>query len=167
MTTTLHTHAAHRAALPARSNRERGFTLIELLTTLVVSSILLAMALPSFREFVQIQRGKATSYDLVNSLLFARSEAIKRNNDVALTANASGWVNGWAVNTVPAGDVALVNHAAMDGIEIANTATSLIYTGSGRLKAGVTPFQIKGGARTRCVRLDLSGMPVVTPGACS
>lgn len=167
MTTALHLHAAPHAAPRSRPGGECGFTLIELLITLVVSSILLAMALPSFREFVQIQRGKAASYDLVNSLIFARSEAIKRNNDVALTANANGWVKGWAVNTVPAGDVALINHAAMDGIEIANSATSLIYTGSGRLKAGVTPFQIKGGTRTRCVRLDLSGMPVVTPGACS
>lgn len=141
--------------------------MIELLITLAVSSILLAMALPSFREFVAIQRGKAASFDLVNTLLFARSEAIKRNNEVTLTANNNGWAKGWAVNTVPAGDIALSNQAAMEGIEIANTATSLVYTGSGRLKTGVTPFQIKGGTRTRCVKLDLSGMPVITPGACS
>lgn len=167
MTTIPRRHAVHPAAVPARSGGTSGFTLIELLITLVVASILLAMALPSFREFVQIQRGKAASYDLVNSLIFARSEAIKRNSDVALTANANGWVNGWAVNTVPAGDVALSNQAAMTGIVITNTATSLTYTGSGRLKAGLNPFQIKGGMSTRCVRLELSGMPLITPGACS
>lgn len=166
MTTVLQRHASHPAVFPAKSRGTTGFTLIELLITLVVSSILLAMALPSFREFVQIQRGKAASYDLVNSLLFARSEAIKRNSDVALTANENGWVNGWTVNTVPAGDVALSNQAAMAGIMITNTATSLTYTGSGRLQAGVNPFQIEGGTRTRCVRLELSGMPVITPGAC-
>lgn len=143
-----------------------GFTLIELLVTLVVSAILLALALPSFREFVQLERGKTASYDLTSSLIFARSEAIKRNNDVTLTAGTNGWASGWTVTSTPA-NTTLSTQAAMDGIEITNAATSLVYTGSGRLRAGITPFEVKGGARTRCVRLDLSGLPVVTKGACA
>ena len=61
-----------------------GFTLIELMVTVAIAGILLAVGVPSLNQFTQ-------NSDLINSsnrvsmlTAFARSEAIKRNNQVIL-----------------------------------------------------------------------------------
>src|SRR5258708_25826780 len=75
-----------------------GFTLIELVVTLTVLAILATVALPSYQNFVLTQRVRGASYDLMTSLVFARSEAIKRNASVSMTQAAGGWAQGWTVS---------------------------------------------------------------------
>src|SRR2546425_10294753 len=72
-----------------------GFSLIELVTALAVLAILATVALPSYQNFVLTQRVRGASYDLMTSLVFARSEAIKRNASVSMTQAAGGWAQGW------------------------------------------------------------------------
>src|SRR6185437_11852072 len=50
-----------------------GFTIIELMVTLVVGAVLLGIAVPSFRGYVQDGRLSNESYTLVYSLNLARS----------------------------------------------------------------------------------------------
>src|SRR5258708_27326981 len=78
-----------------------GFTLIELVVTLTVLAILATVALPSYQNFVLTQRVRGASYDLMTSLVFARSEAIKRNASVSMTHAAGGWAQGWTVSAAP------------------------------------------------------------------
>ena len=61
-----------------------GFTLIELMVTVAIAGILLALGVPSLNQFTK-------NSDLINSsnrismlTAFARSEAIKRNNQVII-----------------------------------------------------------------------------------
>lgn len=83
----------------------KGFTLIELLVTLSVASILLAVAAPNYREFVQESRMAAQSNILLSSIMLAKSEAIKRNNSATICPSTNGtnctggtvWSNGWIV----------------------------------------------------------------------
>jgi len=82
----------------------RGFTLIELMVTLAVAAILLTVAVPNFREFIERNRVSSTTNILVGALQLARSEAIKRGNyPVILCKSSNGtscsssaaWKDGW------------------------------------------------------------------------
>jgi type IV fimbrial biogenesis protein FimT len=86
--------------------RPPGFTLIELLVTIVVLSILLGLAVPAFRSFMQNDQQWVQTNNLLLSLNTARSEAIK--NDLTAGArvcsstdgvNCTGtpWEQGWIV----------------------------------------------------------------------
>ena len=55
-----------------------GVTLIELLVTLSVVAIIVAVGVPAMRDFFATNQMSAAANDLVTSLHFARSEAIKR-----------------------------------------------------------------------------------------
>ncbi|KAF3997807.1 GspH/FimT family pseudopilin [Glaciimonas immobilis] len=145
----------------------RAFTLIELLVTISIVATLLAIAVPSFREFVSGQRIKTASYDIFYTLTYMRSEAIKRNNDVTLTPATGGWQNGW---TVTVGTTTLSQHEAFPGLTITGPANNLIYSGNGHLKTAVNPFGISSSASTslapRCVSINLSGLPNSKTGSC-
>jgi type IV fimbrial biogenesis protein FimT len=86
--------------------RQNGFTLIELLITIVVVSVLLATAVPSFMQFVKNNRvtGQANSFAV--STQMARNEAVKQGAGTILcAANAdmdgcsgdNDWSTGWIV----------------------------------------------------------------------
>lgn len=117
----------------------RGFTLIELMITLVVAAALLGLAVPSFRTFLNSNRLTTASNDLHADIVFARSEALKRQGGatpgqvgqmiVCVSSNGSDcsaapttWDAGWIVfwdqdrsGTYSAGanDVLLKSHAAL------------------------------------------------------
>ena len=148
-----------------------GFTLIELLTALVVLAILATVALPSYQNFVLTQRVRGASYDLMTSLVFARSEAIKRNASVSITQAAGGWTQGW---TVSAGALTLRTQDPYGGsVSIANSAslTTITYSNDGRLATPTTDFtvapaDISAQVQTRCLSIKLGGMPSSKIGSC-
>lgn len=83
-----------------------GFTLIEMMVTLAVGGILLALAVPSFVRFIQDSRRSDVVNELVNSFQLARSEAVRRGQDVGVCASSNGtacasnntdWSQGWIV----------------------------------------------------------------------
>jgi type IV fimbrial biogenesis protein FimT len=83
-----------------------GFTLIELLVTIVVLSILLGLAVPAFRSFMQNDQQWVQQNNLVLSLNAARSEAIKNDltGGVQMCSSSDGatctgtpWAQGWIV----------------------------------------------------------------------
>ena len=82
-----------------RSNKKiRGFTLVELLTAVVVSAILISIAIPSFRSLQERNAVGAVSNDLLADVLLARSEAVKREQRVAVVPAGSSWgEQGWRV----------------------------------------------------------------------
>lgn len=88
---------------------KRGFTLIELLITILVLVIVMAIAIPSFNSIIQNNLTIATSNDLLISLNYARSEAIKRSVNVSLCPTAdqtfsscgNDWNQGWIIFVNP------------------------------------------------------------------
>jgi type IV fimbrial biogenesis protein FimT len=171
-------NAARRVVLRAPS---RGFTLIELLVTMTVAAVLLAIAVPSFRQFMVSQRVKAASYDLVSSLQFARSEAVKRNRAVSVAPDAAAaWGQGWSVQenpTPPATDpLVLQRQQGFEGITVspkdpANLASStslaaVSFGPSGR-PTGAAWFEIAAAGAVRCVWIDSTGIPTSKSRACN
>ncbi|MBS68397.1 MAG: prepilin-type cleavage/methylation domain-containing protein [Pseudomonas sp.] len=71
-------------------NQNQGFTLIELLLTLVVLSIALALAIPSFTAALDSVRQRTQVNQLLADLNFARSRAITSRRPVSICAGASG-----------------------------------------------------------------------------
>lgn len=69
--------AARRTAAAPR--RQRAFTLIEGLVVVTIGALLLAVAVPSFVDYIRVQRLKAVAAQVANDMQYARSEATSRN----------------------------------------------------------------------------------------
>jgi len=82
-----------------------GFTLIELMITLVIVIILTSIALPSFRSMIVSNNIITTTNELVATVNYARSEAIRRGKGITICKSSSGtgcltgggtyWDSGW------------------------------------------------------------------------
>jgi type IV fimbrial biogenesis protein FimT len=77
--------------------------LIELLAGLVILSVLVSLAAPSFSRMLAEQRLRQAGSELRISLATARSEAVKRNEAVSLVAYDGGWSSGWCVEPAVSG----------------------------------------------------------------
>jgi type IV fimbrial biogenesis protein FimT len=73
-------------------SRTRGFTLVELMLSLGVLAILVAIAVPSMRSFIENSRIRAASESLQNGVTLARNEAVRRNQRIEFVSLATGWV---------------------------------------------------------------------------
>jgi type IV fimbrial biogenesis protein FimT len=87
--------------------RTQGFSLFELLIVVALAGLILGLGAPSFREFSRNSRLTGTGNDFLSALLLARTEAIKRQQSVALCASnnpgaatpscSNGAYTGWIV----------------------------------------------------------------------
>lgn len=60
----------------------RGFTLVEVLIAVSILAVLIALALPSFTTTIQRWRVSAIRDDLNTTIMFAKSEAVRRSTQV-------------------------------------------------------------------------------------
>ena len=68
---------------------QHGFTIVELMITLAVAAILLAIAVPSFRNITLANRLDTAANGLVNAISVARMEAVKRNSSTQFCSNSA------------------------------------------------------------------------------
>src|SRR5690625_7896883 len=69
-------------SLLARVTTQKGFTLIELMVTIAILAIVLAIATPSFNNIILSNRIDSVAQELHGSLQLARSEAVKRKEQI-------------------------------------------------------------------------------------
>lgn len=76
----------------------QGMSLVEMLVLLIVIAIIMLSAIPNFLTFNQEHRLSGTAEELFYSLLYARSEAVKRGQTVYVTIQTGDtWCYG--INT--------------------------------------------------------------------
>jgi type IV fimbrial biogenesis protein FimT len=147
----------------------RGFTLIEAMVAITVLAVLLAIAVPSFKDASLSSQLRASASDLAASAYLARSEALKRNAvvtlcmsaDGATCAGSGGWEQGWIILS---GTPLKVQTAARPGIRItAGGITSLSFqpTAAGATAAAFTVCRATPtiGREERVVTIDATGRP--------
>ena len=97
---------------------ESAFTLIELMITIAVAAVVLTIGVPGFGRVIERNQLSTYTNQLVSSLHFARSEAVRRNQSIkvchsnnASVCNGTGYENGWIIfiddnsdNTIDAGE---------------------------------------------------------------
>lgn len=97
--------------------RATGFTLVELLVVISITAILLAIGVPSFRQFMVKREIAAEAADFSRDINLARTEAIKRGVSVTVcrsdnpeaaapscAAPGGDWASGWLVYVGSASD---------------------------------------------------------------
>jgi len=92
----------NRARSRKITHRFNGVTLIELIIVLAIISILFRFGIPAFQDITANSRMTTQLNTMVTSFNLARSEAIKRNQNVVLCPNDDGscarqphWHKGW------------------------------------------------------------------------
>lgn len=123
---------------------QRGVTLIELMIAIIIVSILLTIALPDFRAWIQNTQIRTATESIQNGLQLARAEAVRRNEPVSFIL---GTGTGWTVST-EAG-TAIQSRASGEGsvnVTVAVTpsgATTATFSALGRLtNPAAAPTQI-------------------------
>jgi type IV fimbrial biogenesis protein FimT len=131
--------------------RERGLTLIELMITLSIIAILVSLAGPPYRQFIQNNRLSGFASEMQRALWLARAEAMTRARRVTVCRSTDGsacstaagtWTQGWMVfvdadsdGVRDADEQILLVQQPLLGISSANGSTNLAsyvsYTGTG------------------------------------
>jgi prepilin-type N-terminal cleavage/methylation domain-containing protein len=139
--------------------KQRGFTLIELMVTLVVLVILIAVAVPNLRSFLDRSKFDAAQQDLISSLSLARVEAVKRGKPVLLlaqTAGASQLGRGWRVFVED-------ENSPGEFTSGATVVSQQLQVPGEIVMGGGTGATFKGGFEG--VRFDVAGNPITSSGA--
>lgn len=157
-----------------------GFTLVELLVVIAILVIVATIGIPNFGPTVANSRANTAANDLLGALQLARSEAVKLNASVVVTAaNPSDWAAGWTITTTAGATTTTIRQRdAFQRVTITNGPPTIVFRSAGNAttvdSAGIatpnTPFIITangGGDPSRCLAVTASGSAAVTPGDCS
>jgi len=146
-----------------------GFTLVELMMTIAIAMILMTIAVPSFTIMINNSKITSKTNEFISSLNLARSEALKRSNNVSIcksnddfsacdgsaddSFSKKGWLvfsdcnaNGTLDTTATAAnctdgsvDVLIKAGESDSKVKIEHQANFLTFNLSGRIVSGGTP----------------------------
>lgn len=160
--------------------RSHGFTMIELMVTLVVLGVLLGVGIPSFNIIMVNSRTSALANDVTSAINLARSEAVKRAEQVTVcpsddeTSCSGAWTDGWIALVDASSEVLRVWPAPVDSADITQTPTAneaLDFGALGERVSGdtVLVMQVDGcrGERARRLEVGPAGRVSVRRVACT
>lgn len=101
--------------------RATGFTMIELMVVVALTGIILALAAPSFTDFLAKKRVEGIASELDTDVQFARSESVRRNTAVRISFGSAN--HCYVIHTV------------------GSTASSCNTTGASTIGTGATELK--------------------------
>jgi len=134
----------------------RGFTMIELMVTLTVLAILLALAMPAFRDLILNNRLSTASSELQTALAQARSEAVTRRKFITVCPSANDTGTACGSWDDPHGVIVFVDNNGGGAFTPANILKYIQFS-AGSLHLATDPTLNFGGAQL--VRFTATGMP--------
>ena len=157
--------------IPPRTSA--GFSLIELVIVIALVGVLLRLAVPPLRGTLADQRAKTVAYETMAALNLARSEAIKRNTNITLTATTAigttASCDGTQLWTLAVGGTTLQRWCVASTVSISAGFANVTFKVDGRATAAtsITVCDNPGSRRVkqRIITLDASGRPNLTLGA--
>lgn len=160
-----------------RPGRQSGFTLIELMVTVSVLAVLAGLAIPSFTRIINSNRIGSQANDMVATLQYARSEALRSNRRVTVcqSSNADTCAAGGTHWVVRSGGVVQRGLEVHQPLRLTGSAATFDFLPSGMAAAQQT-FTVclpvtNPEENSRVIRVARSGQVSVeretTAGVCS
>lgn len=147
-----------------------GFSLVELLIVVAIAAVLAGLALPNYQFMLVNMEIRGISFDLVTQMMFARSEALKRNSTVQIDPVGGDWNKGWQIKF---GSDVLREQPPVKRVDVAvspASTTSIRFSQTGRVSNGALAIQISDAAgkspEISCVSVGLTGIASSRKGAC-
>ncbi len=144
-----------------------GFTLLELLITIAVLSILMMVAMPSFKTMMMNNRISTTTDALVSALNYARHTALSKNTSVMICpwlaagsmACGGSWSTGWIVISQPVPVLLSAYNTGSHDPVVSSTITSATFDSRGitTTTAQFTVCDNRGGTFARSVSVLPTG----------
>lgn len=143
---------------------QKGFSLIELMIAIVIMSLALAMAMPSYRAWIHNSRIRNAAESIQNGLQVARSEAVRRNASVQFVLGAgTDWTVGCVTVNEPNCPALIQSRPTGDGssdsvVVVPSDAGTIVFNSFGTMSSPVPAL----GAFTQ---IDVDIDPGVLPAA--
>jgi type IV fimbrial biogenesis protein FimT len=118
-----------------KNSQEAGLTFIELLVTLAVVIILATIAVPGFQSMMASNRLASDYNEILVGLNYARSEAVKRRDNVVATMSSDG--GAWTITVDHDGtsESLMKRRASDDRVEVSPVPNVIVFNPLGRLKS--------------------------------
>jgi type IV fimbrial biogenesis protein FimT len=159
----------------------RAFTLIELMVTITVLAVVIGLAAPSFSSMLRENRLAALSTEVQGALQLARSEAVKRHENItvcrsnaAQTAceNGTNWGAGWLITRMNGANVQVLKiWAPVQGTVVTGPNAGITFRSNGMSSSAaaqnwsVTDSSCSSNQK-RTISVNITGSATLSKGAC-
>lgn len=143
------------------SRRPAGFTIVEVTIVLLIVSVLMSIAMPLYREWIENTKIRAAAESVQSGLNIARSEAVRRNLSVELqlaAGTSSSWIVGCTLVTATCPAV-IQDRRESEGSSNAITVNSAAGRTIRFNNLGRMTLPVPGAGTTIAINVDSNSLP--------